>query len=256
MKAYAVIGLAVLLVAAGASQARAHGGGGGGITENDVCSVEKGHQLVHFSAYQHVAAEAASQFAKIKELKGKDLKRYVDSLKEEFQSFCRDIPSTGKVTLTFDLISDTLRTTPMAIRVVEVTNGGESGTVMEIPQQAYPSGVVRAEAEFTKAGKYRAIVELQEHHADRSPPGATAEAASRSHDGAVAVVSQKHGTAGEEEAYHAYDSSFSFPFTVGLKTARVVGGASSIMSPAVLVMTIAGMGIGAVLYVRRRKNVA
>ena len=255
MKAYAAIGLAVLLVAAGASQASAHGGGGGGITENDVCSVEKGHQLVHFSAYQHVAAGAASQFAKIKELKGKDLKRYVDSLKEEFQSFCRDIPSTGKVTLTFDLISDTLRTTPMAIRVVEVTNGGESGAVLEIPQHVYPSGVVRAEAELTKAGKYRAIVELQEHHADRSPPVATAGAASRSHDGAVAV-SQKHGTEGEEEAYHAYDSSFSFPFTVGLKTARVVSGASSVMSPVVLVMIIAGMGIGGVLYVRRRKNAA
>ncbi|TAL39944.1 MAG: hypothetical protein EPN89_20215 [Methylovulum sp.] len=253
MKEFASIGLAVLLAASGPSQAWAHGGGGGGITEGDLCSREKGHQLVHFSAYQRATAGAASQLAQLKELKDADLKRYVDALKEEFQSYCRDIPSTGKVTLTFDLISDTLRTIPVAVRVVEVTNSGESGTVLEIPQQVYPSGVVRAEAEFTKAGKYQAIVE--EHHADRAPLVGAAEAASHSHDGVVAVG--QHATAGEEEAYHAYDSTFSFPFTVGLKTTRAAGGASSMMSnPAILVMTIAGMGIGTVLYVRRRKKVA
>lgn len=254
MKEFASIGLAVLLAASGPSQAWAHGGGGGGITEGDLCSREKGHQLVHFSAYQRVTGGAASQLAQLKELKDADLKRYVDVLKEEFQSYCRDIPSTGKVTLTFDLISDTLRTIPVAVRVVEVTSSGESGTVLDIPQQVYPSGVVRAEAEFTKAGKYQAIVE--EHHADRAPLVGAAEAASHSHDGVVAV-GQKHATAGEEEAYHAYDSTFSFPFTVGLKTTRAVGGASSMMSnPAILVMTIAGMGIGTVLYVRRKKKAA
>jgi hypothetical protein len=254
MKEFASIGLAVLLAASGPSQAWAHGGGGGGITEGDLCSREKGHQLVHFSAYQRVTAGAASQLAQLKELKDADLKRYVDALKEEFQSYCRDIPSTGKVTLTFDLISDTLRTIPVAVRVVEVTNSGESGTVLDIPQQVYPSGVVRAEAEFTKAGKYQAIVE--EHHADRAPLVGAAEAASHSHDGVVAV-GQKHATAGEEEAYHAYDSTFSFPFTVGLKTTRAVGGTSSMMSnPGILVMTIAGIGIGTVLYVRRKKKAA
>lgn len=254
MRELASIGLAVLLVASGVSQAWAHGGGGaGGITEGDLCSVEKGHQLVHFSAYQHVSAGPASQLARLKDA---DLKRYVDALKEEFRSYCRDIPSTGKTTLTFDLISDTLRTIPMAVRVVEVTNDGESGTVLEIPQQVYPTGVVRAEAEFTKAGKYRAIVEVQEHHADRSPLVDPAEAVSHSHDG-TGAANQKHGTAGEEEAYHAYDSNFSFPFTVGLKTARPVGGSSSMMSnPAILVMTIAGIGIGTVLYVRRKNKAA
>lgn len=254
MKEFASIGLAVLLATSGPSQVWAHGGGGGGITEGDLCSREKGHQLVHFSAYQHATGGAASQRAQLKDLKDADLRRYVDALKEEFQSYCRDIPSTGKVTLTFDLISDTLRTIPVAVRVVEVTNSGESGIVLDIPQQVYPSGVVRAEAEFTKAGKYQAIVE--EHHVDRIPLVGEAEPVSHSHDGVVAV-GQKHATAGEEEAYHAYDSTFSFPFTVGLKTTRAVGGASSMMSnPAILVVTIAGMGIGGVLYVRRRKRAA
>ena len=250
MKEFASIGLAVLLAASGSSQVWAHGGGGaGGITEGDLCSREKGHQLVHFSAYQHVTAGAASQLAQLKDA---DLKRYVDALKAEFQSYCRDIPSTGKVTLTFDLISDTLRTIPVAVRVVEVTNSGESGTVLDIPQQVYPSGVVRAEAEFTKAGKYQAIVE--EHHAERVPIVGAAEAAGHSHDGVVVAGGQKHATAGEEEAYHAYDSTFSFPFTVGLKTTRTVGSSSMMSNPAILVMTIAGMGIGTVLYVRRRRK--
>ncbi len=250
MKEFASIGLAVLLTASGPSQAWAHGGGGGGITEGDLCSREKGHQLVHFSAYQRATAGAASQLAQLKELKDADLKRYVDVLKEEFQSYCRDIPSTGKVTLTFDLISDTLRTIPVTVRVVEVTNNGESGTILDIPQQVYPSGVVRAEAEFTKAGKYQAIVE--EHHADRAPLVSAAEAANHSHDGG----GQKHASAGEEEAYHAYDSTFSFPFTVGLKTTRAGSSSSMMSNPAILVMTIAGMGIGTVLYVRRKKKAA
>lgn len=257
MKKFASIGLAVLFAASGASQVWAHGGGGaGGITEGDLCSLEKGHQLVHFSAYQRGTVGGASQLAQLKELKDADLRRYVDALKEEFRSYCRDIPSTGKVALTFDLISDTLRSIPVAVRVVEVTNSGESEAVLAIPQQVYSSGVVRVEAEFPKAGKFKAIVELPEHSADRSSLASEPEAVSQHHDETVAV-GKKHATAGEEEAYHAYDSSFNFPFTVGLKTPRPVGGGSSMMSnPAILVMTIAGMGIGGVLYVRRRKKAA
>lgn len=256
VKQLASVGLAILMVTFGASQAWAHGGGGmGGITEGDLCSREKGQGVVHFSAYQHANAEAASQLAQLKELKNADLKRYVDALKEEFQSFCRDIPNTGKVTLTFDLISDTLRTIPVGVRVVEAADTGESGTVLNIPQRVYPSGVVRAEAEFAKAGKYKAIVEVQERP-ERSHPGAVVEAENHSHDGTEAV-SQRHVSTKEEEAYHAYDPSFSFPFTVGIKKAPKGGGGASIVSnPAIIVTTIAGMAIGTVLYVRRKKKAA
>lgn len=255
MNHLASIGFVVLMAASGASQAWAHGGGGG-MGGNSDCSMERGQFIIHFSAYQHATAGAASQLAQLKDLKDADLKRYVDAMKQEFQSYCRDIPNTGKATLTFDLISDGLRGIPVAVRVVEASERSDSGTVLYIPQQVYPSGVVRAETEFAKAGKYQAIVEVQEHHADRSPLVGAAEAASYSHDGVVAV-SQKHATVGEEEAYHAHDSTFSFPFTVGLKSPRASGGASSMMSnPAILVTIIAGMGIGTVLYVRRRKKAA
>ncbi|MDE2181242.1 MAG: hypothetical protein KGJ40_10425 [candidate division NC10 bacterium] len=253
MKYVAAIGCAVLMAVSGASQAWAHGGGGrGGITENDLCSREKGQYLVHFSAYQHATPGAASQLAQLKDFKDADLKRYVDAMKAEFQSYCRDIPKTGKATLTFDLISDVLRRIPVAVRVVEASERNDSETVLYLPQQVYPSGVVRAETEFAKAGKYKAIVELPEHPAERS----YLEGESHGHKG-VMTVSQKHATTGEEEAFHAYDSTFSFPFTVGLKAPRAGGRGSSMMSnPAILVTAAAGMVLGTVLYVRRKKKAA
>ncbi|KAB2959514.1 MAG: hypothetical protein F9K13_09270, partial [Candidatus Methylomirabilis oxygeniifera] len=188
-----------------------------------------------------------------KELKDADLRRYVDAMKEEFQSYCRDIPRTGKATLTFDLISDALRKTPVAVRVVEATEREDAQTVLYIPQQVYPSGVVRAETDFGKAGKYRAVLEVEEQGARSRAGGDAPEAVSHSHDGA-----EQHTSTAEEEAYHAHDSTFSFPFTVGLKTPRGGGarGPSMMSNPAILVMTVAGVGIGAVLYVRRKKKAA
>ena len=253
MRHLKAIGCAVLIAATGAAPAWGHGGGGGGgITDNDLCSREKGQYLVHFSAYQHAAAGAAPQLAQLKELKDADLRRYLDAMKDEFQSYCRDIPKTGKATLTFDLISDVLRRVPVAVRVVEASERANSGTVLYIPQQVYPSGVVRAETDFAKAGKYRAVVEVEEPGGSHA--GGVAGSAGHGHDGAT-LVSEKHGSTAEEEVYHSHDSTFSFPFTVGLKTPRASGRSSSMMSnPSILVVALAGVGIGAVLYVRRKKK--
>lgn len=214
----------------------------GGITEGDLCSRERGQYIIHFSAYQHAATGAGSQLAVLKELKDADLKRYLDAMKEEFQSYCRDIPRTGKATLTFDLISDALRKIPVAVRVVEASESSNPETVLYIPQQVYPSGVVRAETEFAKAGKYQAVVEVEEH-------------AERSHAEAPVAVAQKHTSAAEEDVYHAHDSNLSFPFTVGLKAvSRSSSSSSMLRNPGILVASIAGVTIGAVLYVRRRKK--
>ncbi|MBZ0158562.1 hypothetical protein [Candidatus Methylomirabilis sp.] len=244
MKYLVSVGFAVMMTALGAAQVWAHGGGGmGGITEGDICSIEKGQHIIHFSAYQHATAGAASQLAILKELKDADLRRYLDAMKEEFQSYCRDIPKVGKATLTFDLVSDALRRIPVAVRVVEARESDGPATVLYIPQQVYSSGVVRVEAEFTKAGKYEAVVELEEH-------------AERFHEGTTVAVTQKHTSAAEEDVYHAHDANFSFPLTVGLKAPRRSSGSSSMLrNPAIIVTTIAGMAIGTVLYVRRRKKV-
>lgn len=258
MKYVAAIGCAILMAASGVSQAWAHGGSGmGGITENDLCSIEKGQYFIHFSTYQHATAGTATQLAQAKELKNADLRRYLDAMKEELQSYCRDIPRTGKATLTFDLISTVLRRVPVAVRVVEASERGDSETVLYIPQQVYPSGVVKAETDFAKAGKYRAVMEVEEHATRGSHAGGATEAAGHGHDGGgAAAVTEKHASTAEEEAYHAYDSTFSFPFTVGLKTTRSRSGASSSMmsNPAILVTAVAGMAIGTVLYVRRKKK--
>lgn len=255
MKYRATVACAVLMGLVGVSQAWAHGGGGmGGITDNDLCSIEKGQYFIHFSAYQHAATgTGAAQLEVLKELKDADLRRYLDAMKEEFRSYCRDIPKTGKATLTFDLMSDALRKIPVAVRVVEASERGDSGTVLYIPQQVYPSGVVKAETDFAKAGKYRAVLEVEEHAGSHA--GGVAEAV-HGHAG-VAAVSDKHASSAEEDVYHAHDSTFSFPFTVGLKAPRSSSGSSSMMSnPSILVTAIAGVAIGAVLYVRRKKKTA
>jgi hypothetical protein len=250
-------GIAVLMAVTGVSQVWAHGGGGmGGITENDLCSRRKGQHLVHFSAYQHTVGGQAAQLAQLKELRDVDLRRYVDAMKEEFRSYCRDIPRAGKATLTFDLISDALRKIPVAVRVVEASTREGADTVLYISQQVYPSGVVKVETDFGKAGKYKAVLEVEEHAGGARAWGPTLEleADSHSHNG---VVAEQHSSTAEEEAYHAHDSTFSFPFTVGLKTPRASGRSSAMMSnPAILVTAVAGVGIGAVLYVRRKKKAA
>lgn len=245
MKQLSPIGCAVLIAILGTSQAWAHGGGGmGGITEGDLCSRERGQYTIHFSAYQRAAAGMASQPAILKELKDADLRRYLDAMKEEFQSYCRDIPKAGKATLTFDLISDALRRTPVAVRVVETAeNGKNPETVLYIPQQVYPDGVVKTEIEFARAGKYEAVVEVEEQ-TDHSRA-------------ATVVAAEQHTSETEEDVYHAHDSNLSFPFTVGLKTPKSSRGSSSMLrNPAILLTTIAGMAIGAVLYVRRRRKAA
>lgn len=257
MRYVIAIASVVLLAASETSQVWAHGGGGmGGITENDICSMERGQYFIHFSAYQHAVTGNVAQLAVLKDLKEADLRRYVDAMKEEFRSYCRDIPKTGKATLTFDLISDALRKIPVAVRVVEASERGNAETVLYIPQRVYPSGVVKAETDFTHAGKYKAVVEVEEQHPAQSPIGHGADAVDHQHDSTV-VAGVKHASSAEEEVYHAHDSTFSFPFTVGLKTPRSAGrGSSMFNNPSILVTAIAGVAIGAVLYVRRKKKAA
>lgn len=240
MKYVAAIGCAILMAVMGTSQAWAHGGGG--MSQGDLCGISKGYHTVHFSAYQDLGA-TDEQIAQLQQ-------------KEEFQAFCDGVPKTGKTTLTFDLVSDGLRKIPVAVRVVESAEGSDSETVLYIPQQVYPSGVVRAETDFPKAGRYAAILEVEEHPGRSHPGDATQEADHSGHGGAEAV-SQKHASGAEEEAYHAYDTTFGFPFTVGLKTPRGGARGPSMMSnPAILATAVAGMAIGTVLYVRRKKKVA
>lgn len=235
MKARATLLSGIVCAALATSSAWAHGGGGMDMDESrgDPCEISKGYHTVHFSAYQHLGA-TVEQNAKLQR-------------EEEFQGFCDEVPKTGKTTLTFDLVSDGLRKIPVAVRVVESAEESDFGTVLYIPQQVYPSGVVRAETDFPKVGRYTAILKVEEHPG-RSHPGDATQGTDYGGHGGAEAVSQKHASSAEEEAYHAHDMTFSFPFTVGMKRMRVP---AAMTTPRTYVLLLGALWLGAGFFVMR-----
>ena len=115
------------------SPAWAHGGAG---IDVDPCVQRMGRYVIHFTAYQPQFNPAAE--------------------------YCKEVPQAGQTILVFDLVDVELRSTPVAIRVVEAAHTSEPRTVLEIPAKTYPNGVVNAEANFDPPGRYMAILTLQE----------------------------------------------------------------------------------------------
>lgn len=82
--------------------------------------------------------------------------------KAAFVPFCQQIPRSGKMYFTADLIDRDIRTTPIGIRLVEVEKTGQKApndireirTITEIPSQLYPRGAVEAQADVDKNGDY------------------------------------------------------------------------------------------------------
>ena len=123
----------VFLAALSTAPVWAHGGAG---IDIDPCAQKVGPYSIHFTAYQPQTDPSGE--------------------------YCEDVPKAGNTILVFDLVDQELRGKPVAIRVVEAANGAESRTVLEIPPQVYPTGVVNAEADFDPPGKYLAIITVQE----------------------------------------------------------------------------------------------
>jgi len=108
------------------------------------CIIANDFYAVHFSAYiQPEKGEAAKD-------------------KAAFVPFCQQIPRSGKMFFTADLIDRDIRTTPIGIRVVEVEKTGQPApddireirTIAEIPAKLYPRGAVEAQANIDKNGDY------------------------------------------------------------------------------------------------------
>ena len=84
--------------------------------------------------------------------------------KELFRSYCKDIPTPGKVFFTADLVGSELRRIPIGIRIVEqeFTGGDESHTenfkdlrtISEVLATPYQKGVVESHFELNKNGYY------------------------------------------------------------------------------------------------------
>ena len=114
------------------------------------CLVTNDFYAVYFSAYIKPEGNLA-------ETKGKDR----DNL---LRSYCKNIPSTGLIYLTADLVDDDVRETPVSIRLVEqeligddekiAENFRDIRTVSEVESKLYPRGVVQTQVELDKNGYY------------------------------------------------------------------------------------------------------
>lgn len=77
------------------------------------------------------------------------------------KEFCEDIPSVGQTVVVLDFVDYELRELPVEVRIVSgSSNGGnlESGTVLLLPAQTYPTGTIHFDHNFPDAGKYVGLV--------------------------------------------------------------------------------------------------
>lgn len=114
--------------------------------EKVTCLVANDFYAVHFSAYIKPTGD----------LKGADREALL-------RPYCQELPYPGKVFLSADLIDRDIRTTPIAIRIVEMEKTGkgdkaedfkEISVVSEVPAKLYPRGVVEAQADIVRNGHY------------------------------------------------------------------------------------------------------
>lgn len=137
--------LAAALFALIPAPAAAHGGLS---MDEDACRLKIGMYFMHFTGYQP-------------ELTGA-------------QEFCEDIPKTGRIVVTMDMIDDALRAMPVSVRIIRDT-GDESQldplTVMYVAPRLYPNGSVSFEHMFGEPGKFIGLVTAGENaeHTSRFP---------------------------------------------------------------------------------------
>ena len=114
------------------------------------CLVANDFYAVHFSAYLQPSAEQKNDREAL------------------LRPYCQEIPSPGKTFFSADLIDRDVRKTPIGIRIVEIdssasqapqaANAKELRTLVEVPAQLYPQGVVTAQATIDKIGDYALIL--------------------------------------------------------------------------------------------------
>jgi hypothetical protein len=121
-----------------AGPALAHGGGeSGSETDNDACEQVVGSRYtVHMGAYQPETGG--------------------------FEEFCRDIPNVGETIIVFDLIDGALHELPIAVKILDLTQGGEGLPVADFPARIYPTGVVEANVNLPAEGEYAAVVSIDD----------------------------------------------------------------------------------------------
>ncbi len=142
-----IIVIAALLVTLPSSGAWGHGGVS---VEDDLCLLQVGPYMMHFTGYQPELAQA--------------------------EEFCEDIPYEGKAIVVLDHVDKILRDMPTDFRVVkDVKNLGvtaqyeqlgsaeeiEAATLYYEPSKLYPRGTQQFELDFGK-GKFIGIVTIDD----------------------------------------------------------------------------------------------
>jgi hypothetical protein len=107
------------------------------------CMKYKGDYLINFTAYNpDVVWERDHDIHK----------------KGSYRKLCQEIPALGKSYLSMDL-NDALLDKPVRIRVI---NAASKEPLFEGVFQTYPDGTINAEVNFTTAGRYIAILEIDD----------------------------------------------------------------------------------------------
>ena len=132
MKKHVLGSFILVLTAFPLSVVWAHGGVG---IEKDPCVRRAGPYLIHFAVYQ-------PQFNSAEE-------------------YCTAVPKVGNTILVFDLVDSELRSLPLTIQVVGADGTPQPKTMLYVPPQTYPTGVVNAEANLDQPGTYTVIVTLE-----------------------------------------------------------------------------------------------
>lgn len=145
MRAYFAIFLAVLLFGSMQERAFAHGSIS---MEKDVCKLQLGKYMMHFTGYLPEATGS--------------------------KEFCEDIPRTGSIVMALDAIDAELRDMPIEVRIIQ--DAGEKGdaeavTVLHLAPQRYPTGSISIEHKFDQPGKFVGLVTAGEkgEHVSRFP---------------------------------------------------------------------------------------
>ncbi len=131
-RTYVAIFLAVLLFGSMHERSFAHGSLS---MEKDMCKLQLGRYMMHFTGYQPEATGS--------------------------KEFCEDIPKTGSVVVVLDAIDAELREMPIEVRIIQ--DAGEKGdaeavTVLHLAPQRYPTGSISIEHKFDQPGKFVGLV--------------------------------------------------------------------------------------------------
>jgi len=213
MKRLRLLCWAVVLPIFAASQALGHGGGDtmGDWDAADACTAVKGHYTVHFTAYQELIG--AGMIPLMHEVGS-------EQVKKEFQSYCEGVPKTGKFSIAFDLYNEEMRALPISVQILEAEahedkgGGQHSHVVLSRPAAVYGDGSIRIDTEILNPGHYIAVMKLE-----KAGPGIAHKPHRGSEIGEWQRVSHTHGpgTDPTQAQIQAVDSTYSFPFTVGLE---------------------------------------